>query len=166
MAAWEAARATSAAPTYLSGHAGDDYLFIDGGVWANNPIMAAVVDALSAYEIEREQIEILSIGAGNPGFEIGRLAARGGLWSWRFVINAAIYLTTDNALAQAMLLLGPERVLRLEPDHADGKIALDDWNGAVTVLPQKAKEHFNAAEAPLRTFFGDRAAPRERFYTT
>src|SRR5262249_5544694 len=41
MAAWEVARATSAAPTYLPGHAGDDYVFVDGGVWANNPIMAA-----------------------------------------------------------------------------------------------------------------------------
>jgi patatin-like phospholipase/acyl hydrolase len=37
MFAWEAARATSAAPTYFSGHAGHDYIFLDGGIWANNP---------------------------------------------------------------------------------------------------------------------------------
>ncbi|MGD9714205.1 MAG: patatin-like phospholipase family protein, partial [Thermomicrobiales bacterium] len=39
MAAWEAARATSAAPAFFRGHGGDDYVFLDGGVWANNPIM-------------------------------------------------------------------------------------------------------------------------------
>ena len=58
MAAWEVARATSAAPAFFPGHGGDDYVFLDGGVWANNPIMAAVVDALSAYDVSRDQIQV------------------------------------------------------------------------------------------------------------
>ena len=105
MAAWEAARATSAAPTYLAGHGGEDYVFLDGGVWANNPIMAAVVDVLSGYDVCHEQIEIVSIGTGNPPYDIGRFASRGGLFQWREVISGAIYLTTDNAQAQATLLI-------------------------------------------------------------
>lgn len=161
---WEVARATSAAPTYLSGHDGEGYMFLDGGVWANNPVMVAIVDALTAYDITREQIKILSIGTGNPVFEIGRSAAKGGRWSWRHVINAAIYLTTDNALAQANLILGPERVLRLQPDEDGARIALDDWQGAARKLPVQAERDFNSFEEELRAFFADAVEPRHRFF--
>jgi uncharacterized protein len=110
MAAWEAARATSAAPTFFPGHAGDDYVFLDGGVWANNPIMAVVIDALSAYDVSRDQIEIFSIGTGNAPYAIGKFAVRGGFFRWLEIIKGAMFLTTDNAQAQATLLLGPKKI--------------------------------------------------------
>ena len=62
----QAARATSAAPTFFPGHGGDDYVFLDGSVWANDPIMTVVVDVLSAYDVSREQIEVFSLGTGPP----------------------------------------------------------------------------------------------------
>lgn len=37
-------------------------MFIDGGVWANNPAMVALVDALTAYDISPDQVQVLSIG--------------------------------------------------------------------------------------------------------
>ena len=43
---WKVARATSAAPTYLKGLEESGRIFIDGGVWANNPV-AALVDVLT-----------------------------------------------------------------------------------------------------------------------
>lgn len=170
MAAWEAARATSAAPTYLPGHAneddgGEEYVFLDGGVWANNPIMAAVVDALSAYDVSRDQIEIFSVGAGNQPYEISRLAFRGGLFQWREIIKGAMFLTTDNAQAQATLLLGPENILRLEPRGAAAAIDLDDWRSAVAALPQLAGTDFEMNQEQIAAFFGERVAPRERYYT-
>ena len=165
MLAWEAARATSAAPTFLRGHEGEDHVFLDGGVWANNPIMCAVVDALSAYNVRPEQIHVLSIGTGNVPFEIGKAAARGGLWSWREIIRAAIYLTTDNAASQAGLLLGPERILRLEPKEGGATIALDDWEAAVRVLPELSEQDFQAACKDLAPFFDTGASARHRFYT-
>jgi uncharacterized protein len=56
---------TSAAPTYFPSSDG----YIDGGVFANNPTMVAVAQALSARSIQTEraamsQIRILSIGTG------------------------------------------------------------------------------------------------------
>src|SRR3954447_12745386 len=41
---WKVARSTSAAPTYLKGHEHEasGRIFIDGGVWANNPVMVAL----------------------------------------------------------------------------------------------------------------------------
>lgn len=166
MAAWEAARATSAAPTFFAGHSGEDYVFLDGGVWANNPIMAAVVDALSAYEISRNQIEIFSIGTGNAPYDIGSFAARGGFFQWRKVIKGAMFLTTDNAQAQATLLLGPESILRLEPKGEAAAIELDDWRRATDELVPLAEADFAANIGEIGFFFREKVSPRHRFYTT
>jgi len=126
---WKVARATAAAPTYLKGYEHDESgrIFLDGGVWANNPIMLAVVEALSAYELGLSQIQIFSIGTGNPAFSLKKRAVFGGLFAWRQIIKAAAFLTTDNFTAQAKLLLGPERCLRCEPSGTDAEIELDDY---------------------------------------
>ena len=50
------ALATSAAPTYLRAVSNNGYLMVDGGLWANNPVMNAVTEALSCFDIERHQI--------------------------------------------------------------------------------------------------------------
>lgn len=165
MFAWEAARATSAAPTYFPGHKGEDYVFLDGGVWCNNPIMAAVVDALSAYDIEREQIEILSIGTGNPPYEISKFASRGGFFQWREIILGAMYLTTDNAQAQATLLLGPEQILRIEPTGLGAGIDLADWAAACSELQPQAHQAFEDNRERMAAFFAEPAQRRHRFYT-
>lgn len=166
MAAWEAARATSAAPTFFAGHGGDDYVFLDGGVWANNPVMAAVIDALSSYDISREQIEIFSIGTGNKPYQISKFAVWGGLFQWREIIKGAIFLTTDNAQAQATLLLGPERILRLEPTGRAAGIDLDDWRSAVDQLVPLAEADFAANKQSIEHYFSCKVAPRHRFYTS
>ncbi len=131
---WKVARATSAAPTYLKGleHKESGRIFIDGGVWANNPVMVALVDALSAYDLTFEQIEIFSIGTGNPPFELRKPDVVRGLIAWREAIKAAMFLTTDNATSQAKLLLGPERCLRLEPGGADAGVEMDDYDQAAS----------------------------------
>jgi len=65
----QAARATSAAPTYFEpaklGRPGsEDYLaLIDGGVFANNPGMCAYVEAVSLWPDETEFL-VLSLGTG------------------------------------------------------------------------------------------------------
>lgn len=59
----DVARATGAAPTYLPPKALDDGLrLIDGGVWANNPVLLAVTEALGYLERPQQQIAALRIG--------------------------------------------------------------------------------------------------------
>jgi patatin-like phospholipase/acyl hydrolase len=164
---WKVARSTSAAPTYLKGleHAESGRIFIDGGVWANNPIMVALVDALTAYELSFDQIDILSIGTGNPPFELKKKAVYGGLIDWREAIKAAMFLTTDNATAQAKLLLGPNKCLRLEPVGSSASIEMDDYDAAFSVLPAVARSDFTASKNDFRRFFAEGVSPRERHYT-
>ena len=161
MAAWEAARATSAAPAFFLGHGEDDCVFLDGGVWANN----SIVDTLSAYDVSREQIEVFSIGTGNAPYAISKFAVRGGFFQWLEIIKGAIYLTTDNAQAQATLLLGPEKILRLEPEGYAAAIELDDWRSAVDQLVPLAEADFVANRKQIEHFFASKVEPRHRLYT-
>lgn len=164
---WKVARATSAAPTYLKGleHEESGRIFIDGGVWANNPVMVALVDAMSAYDVTFDQIEILSIGTGNSPFSLKRPGVLGGAIAWRAAIKAAMFLTTDNATAQVKLLLGPDRCLRIEPAEADSLIELDDYDSAFARLPARAGEHFEAWQADIARFFTYQVSKRERHYS-
>ena len=164
---WEIARATSAAPTYLKGHEhkGDGRIFIDGGVWANNPVMLALIEALTTYNVLPEQIEIFSIGTGNIPLELRRSLVFGGLWAWRKIINAAIFLTADNAIAQATLLLGPDQCLRIAPSGNDAHIEMDDYDAAFARLPVLANADFNVNRHDISTFFTSIVELRERHYT-
>lgn len=165
--AWRVARATSAAPTYLKGHEHSEsgQIFIDGGVWANNPVMIAMVEALSSYDISIGQIEVLSIGTGNQPFELSRNRVFAGLLAWRAVVKAAMFLTTDNATSQAMLLLGPDNFLRIEPTGQAGSIELDDFDRAFAELPPLAAEQFLDHQSSLSKFFEKPALGREKFYS-
>ncbi|MCC7102437.1 MAG: patatin-like phospholipase family protein [Fimbriimonadaceae bacterium] len=65
----EVAMATSAAPWYLPmamvDEKGTKYTYIDGGLWANNPSLAAVIEALHYYVGEKrgfQSVGLLSIG--------------------------------------------------------------------------------------------------------
>jgi hypothetical protein len=127
--------------------------------------MVGVVEALSTYQLGLDQIDVLSIGTGNPPYKVSRYAIRGGLFSWREVIRGAIFLTTDNAQAQATLLLGPDRITRLEPEGGAAAIELDDWAQAAALLPKQVHNHFFQGKEQLHSFFQGRAVPRERFYT-
>lgn len=60
----DAALATSAAPTYLPIHRYKESLYVDGGVWANNPSLCGVLEALQYFvgeDKEYDHIDLLSI---------------------------------------------------------------------------------------------------------
>jgi len=55
--------ATAAAPTFLPPHRTADHVeLVDGGVWANNPVGAAVVEAVGVLNWPAAQLKVLSIG--------------------------------------------------------------------------------------------------------
>jgi patatin-like phospholipase/acyl hydrolase len=61
----EVALATSAAPTIYRALDKGGFRLIDGGIWAKNPTMLAIVEAMIAYDFPRERIKVLSIGCGH-----------------------------------------------------------------------------------------------------
>lgn len=159
MPAWEAARATSAAPTFFQGHRfGRDY-YLDGGLFANNPVMLAIIEALHVYDLSIEQIKVLSIGTGNAAPRLGQAAIRAGMVGWRDVISSSIYLSTDSSLSQARLLLGFAALTRLEPDSHAATIELDDWTRAHDEMPAQAEQAMSNHFDEVRSFFVQPASP-------
>jgi patatin-like phospholipase/acyl hydrolase len=80
-------RATSAAPTYLPSYQmnfkGVDRLLVDGGVYINNPAMAAVADTLrSRPEVSIQDIECLSLGTGIYSKSLGIKTTGWGIVDW------------------------------------------------------------------------------------
>ena len=154
------AAATSAAPTYFTPFEQGGHTFLDGGIWANNPTMAALVEALSRFATQRENIRILSIGCGQKPFQVTEGQARNsGLVHWRGIIDVAMHLQSVTALNQAGLLIGRKRVTRLDRPHGGDPIDLDDWEKAKDHLPFEAAEVARIYADHLAQTFLTRPAP-------
>jgi patatin-like phospholipase/acyl hydrolase len=58
--------ASSAAPTYFDEAIVDNPVarqrYLDGGIWANNPVLPAIVEAVRHLQIPLDRIDVLSVG--------------------------------------------------------------------------------------------------------
>ena len=83
------AAATSAAPTYLQPVIQDEYTLLDGGIWANNPTLMGLLEALTCFNLNRDNIKALSIGCGQNGFQINKAQTAGaGQWRGRGIMES------------------------------------------------------------------------------
>jgi uncharacterized protein len=132
---------TSAAPSYYPAVDNDGLFMIDGGIWANNPVMNALVDVLACYNVPRESIRILSLGTGESEFTFGEGVRSGGVRHWAFLraFEAAARAQCKNALGQAYLLVGKNNVLRIDPPESSNPVELDDVPRALAELPAIAR---------------------------
>ena len=103
----DAALATAAAPTYFRQHiTQNDVGLLDGGVWANNPVAIAVVEAIGVLGWPRESLHVLSLGCLEETYTVPKWAGLGTLGT------KALKLFMDGqshgAMGMAKLLTGHE----------------------------------------------------------
>ena len=155
--------ATAAAPTFFQPLDAGGYRFVDGGIWANNPIMIGVVDALCCFDVPRHRVRVLSVGNDDERYRVDESKVHaGGQWAWRLLVEAAMSLQSQNALGQARLLLGAERVLRVVPEDVQPPIKLDDWVRARAQLPALADHALERyGERIAAKFFGPAIVPAQ-----
>jgi uncharacterized protein len=148
------ALATSAAPTYLRPLEYNGYKLVDGGVWANNPAMLAVIEALICFDIGRDQIDLLSLGCGEDPYVISDYQMHvGGKLAWSDVIFAAMRLQSLSAINQARLLLGPPSVHRIDPPPNPRPILLDDFGRSLDELVPAAKKAIDEQGERIASIF-------------
>ncbi|MFC5392658.1 patatin-like phospholipase family protein, partial [Bosea vestrisii] len=153
---------TTAAPSYYPGVEDDGYVMIDGGIWANNPVMNALVDALACFDIARDDVRILSLGTGQATFNVDERARNGGIKDWAFLrsFNAAARAQSHNALGQAYLLVGKNNVSRIDVPESDAPIAMDDVQRSVRELPMVARSLVEGAGHHIERVFLDGAVEK------
>lgn len=139
----DAARATSAAPTYfevarVKSDANNSFPLIDGGVYVNNPALCAYAEARTQkFDSFRDkpkaaEMMILSIGTGNVDKPYYYQKAKDwGALQWIVplidIMMSGVAETVDYQLKQIFdAVEKPDQYLRLSPELGDASSAMDD----------------------------------------
>jgi patatin-like phospholipase len=164
--ALDAAMATAAAPTFLNPHLTSDAVeLVDGGVWANNPIGVAAIEAIGVLGWPAKRLNILSIGTINdvkapPSW-------RGKLPMASSVTRLFVAGQSHSALGTAKIVTGDghdhKAIWRVDQTAPEGRYTMDNAariaemkNRAVTEareqLPELRRHFFDREAGPFMPF--------------
>jgi patatin-like phospholipase/acyl hydrolase len=160
--AWKVAKATSAAPTFFPCARDVNSLrLIDGGVWANNPTLVAIVEAVGTLNVALPAIHVFSIGTSESVVHRRTRLNQGGIIAWGLK-NAAIDVImrgqSISAHNQARFLLGVDHIERLDPKVAEEEFALDKCRKAEDLIA-KAAHHSRIFMPTFKARFASHIAP-------
>lgn len=162
---WKVGLATTAAPTYFPSFRELDSLrLIDGGVWANNPTMVGIVEAVSMLGVPLENISVLSMGTSDPVKCRSHSLDWSGKLGWAScAVDVVMRGQSLGIHKQALHLLGDNKVIRIDPRVPEGLFALDRLT--TDELLAKAA-HESRAFSPMfeRNFLSHKASRYEPFY--
>ncbi len=155
---WEVAAATSAAPTYFPAHwlQGDGSRLVDGGVWANNPAMVGVTEAVSLFDRSLDELRVLSLGTTSGSHARPANLDRAGLLRWGKAPNIVDVLLAGQGtgtFTQVQHLVGKDNAYRLNPPVLDGDLQLDSVD--TDALIAKAAHHSRTFSPTFENSFRD-----------
>ena len=142
----DAILASCAAPLYFDPRQVGEYLLADGGLWANNPAIIAVTEAMTKFRRPIDKIRVLSVGTGRTASFYTRRGAWGLLTGWGGpkLVSYVLGLQSQASTNMAKLLLG-DRHLRLDPEIKSWK--LDDIKSieSLKALADRDFTHYSKA---------------------
>lgn len=160
--AWKVAKATSAAPTFFPCARDIDSLrLIDGGVWANNPTLVALTEAVGTLHIPLADIHIFSIGTSDAVNYRRKRLNRGGIIAWGRESAAVDVILRGQSIGvhnQVKFLLGTDHIERLDPKVAADEFSLDGIH-KVDDLIAKAAHHSRVFMPTFTARFASHIAP-------
>jgi len=122
----DVALATSAAPVYFPAAHVDGHRLIDGGVWANNPSVVAIAEAVSMLNRPLNAITVLNIGTISEIAHHPKRRDHGGILQWVQPI-APLVLGAGSRGGQGIAehLVGKQNFTRFDALVPGGLYALD-----------------------------------------
>jgi hypothetical protein len=158
--ALDAAMATAAAPTFLKPHLTSDAIeLVDGGVWANNPIGVAAIEAVGLLNWPADRLKILSIGTINDVKALPRW--KGKLPMATSVARLFMAGQSHGAFGTAKIITGHSHerkaIWRIDQTAPEGRYTLDNTS---RIVEMKDRAFTEAREQlpELRRHFFDREA--------
>lgn len=125
--------ATAAAPTYFPTHRLDNGVpLVDGGMWANNPMGTAAVEAIGLLEWRKGDVDLLSVGCTDAATNFKADQARFlGLFSYwaKRIVKVFMAGQSSASIGTAQLLLGHDHVVRVSPTVDEKQYQLDGVAG-------------------------------------
>jgi len=162
MTAVDAALASSAAPTYFDeatyDHPVSTLKFLDGGIWANNPVLPAIAEAVRHLNVPLDRIDLLSIGTLSNETDFTAVLGEGKLGF--APVSADLFFAAQEHAAGVLAtsLLGSARHLRVN-QQTSAVIPLDD----VPAISEMAERGSNVAQD---TFIDVRSRFLDGFHAT
>lgn len=146
----DAARATSAAPTYFEPEGIDKeekrYALIDGGMFANNPAMCAFVDAIREFNRGLDEVFMVSLGTGVQTQALNYQTVKNwGVVSWaQPILSVVFHGVSDTVHYQTRQILNevgkPNRYHRLQIPLTRVSHSLDNTSEAnISALKELAE---------------------------
>jgi len=162
------ALATSAAPTYFPTFQTSNGLYlVDGGIYANNPVALAAVEAIGILKWFPENIDILSVGCTSEPVDI-QLAKKISLGKayWALKSMELIMRGQSSAAIGMATHLTNCKVVRIDDIVSRGKFSLDSIK-AINNLNGLGKEKGRIEFQNIKnTFFSELAEEFEPIYKT
>ena len=122
------ALATVAAPTYFPIHLSPEGLpYIDGSLWARNPLALALIEAIGVLDWPRHEIEVLSLGCTSEHLNVSwqkRISLGASYWGAR-IADVFMKAQSSSAIAAAHSLVGSKNVVRIRISNPEKRGALD-----------------------------------------
>lgn len=142
--------ASCSAPLYFAPARVGHYQLCDGGLWANNPALVALTEAMTRLGKDRKDIRLLSVGTGigHDYYPLG-----GWNWLWGFVagwgmkkfISMLLNLQSITAGNVTKLMLDEGQMVRINFE-SDRPLALDDPGVIEDMLSRADRDFTHTAE--------------------
>ena len=150
----DAILASCAAPSFFDPHKVDPYLLADGGVWANNPALVAIIEAQKEFGFKPENIEILTVGTGASNVTYGTSTNRkwGIVNGWGTGKFLELVLSLQSQLVRSYLhhIIPAEQIYDINFETQNG-LTSDDHE-VIDELVAQAEELFSAQAESILAF--------------
>ncbi len=124
----DVAMATASAPTYFPTHRSIAGIpLIDGGLWANNPVGMAVVEAITLLDWPRDSLKVLSVGCTTEPLNVNlgrRILLSRPYWAFK-LLDVFMHVQSHASLGTALLLAGHNNVIRIDQNVPRRRFSLD-----------------------------------------
>lgn len=155
----DVAMATTAAPTYFPAASVDGQRLVDGGVWANNPSLVGIGEAVSMLGVSLGSIRVLNLGTIDQRTTHPKRCDTGGWGTWATTATSLmITASTRGTQGTAAHLVGEHNYARFDVTVPGAIFSLDQADPK-ELAGLAASQSRQLSPAYTKTFAGHVARP-------